>query len=121
MGVQWFLTLLCLKELHRGLLYSSETNTAQSMRKAHQNCTNSLLKFKSIIKGGKITAVNSGMSLGLVIAFEVTLALDQGNLLCITWWWPSGMGGARWSLRRRVGRNPGAVAPMGVAEGRGVL
>lgn len=91
------------------------------MRKAHQNCTNSLLKFKSVIKGGKITAINSGMSLGLVIAFEVTLALDQGNLLCIAWWWPSGMGGARWSLRRRVGRSPGAVAPMGVAEGRDVL
>ncbi|RMC04901.1 hypothetical protein DUI87_18076 [Hirundo rustica rustica] len=41
-----------------------------------------------IQSGGKTTAFNSGMSLGLVLAFEVTLALDQGNLLCITQWWP---------------------------------
>lgn len=113
MGVQWFLTLLCLKELHQGLLHSSETNTAQSVRKAHQKCTNSLLTFKSLIKGGKITAINSGMSLGLVITFEVTLALDQGNLLCFTQWWPGEMGGARW---RRTGRSPGAVASMGGGE-----
>lgn len=83
------------------------------MRKAHQNCTNSLLTFKSLIKGGKITAIKSGISLGLVVAFEVTLALDQGNLLCITQWWPGEMGDAR---GRRIGRSPGAVASMGVAK-----
>lgn len=77
-------SLLCLKKLHRGLLHSSETNTSQSGRKAHCNCTNSLLKFKSLIEGGKTAAINSDVSLGLVIAFEVTLALDQGTLPCIT-------------------------------------
>lgn len=84
-----------------------------TVRKAHQNCTNSLLTFKSLIKGGRITAINSGMFLGLVIAFELTLALDQRNLLFITHWWPDEMGSARW---RRMGRSPDAVASMGVAE-----
>lgn len=52
------------------------------------------------------------MSLGLPLP-EVTLALGQGSLLCVTQWQPGEMGGARW---RRMARSPDAVASLGVAE-----
>lgn len=80
-GVRWFFTLLCFKLLHWGLLHSSKTKAVQSMRKAYKNFTNSLLKFKSFTKGCKITAINFGVSFWSTIAFELSLALDQGNFV----------------------------------------
>lgn len=74
----FFVSKSCIKE---GLLHSSKTKAAQSMRKAYRNFTNSLLKFKSFIKGCEATAINFGVSFSLIIAFKVALALDQGNFI----------------------------------------
>lgn len=118
-GVQWFLTPLSQKAASRVAPQQWNKHISE-----WEKSTLQLYKFTSEIQIPYRRWQDGSYQFWRVTWVGHCLwsdpGLRSGDLALHYSWWPGGMGGARWSLQRRVGRSPDAVTSVGVAEGCGV-